>query len=48
MSTFRSIRNMPFFPVIPILPAALLVVSMATSIRALLRTRRLERRLAGG
>jgi hypothetical protein len=48
MSTFKSIRNIPFFPVIPFVPVALLVASMATSIRALVRTRRLERRLAGG
>ena len=48
MTMLRRMRHLPFFPVIPFVPAAILVASLATSIRALARTRQLERRLAGG
>jgi hypothetical protein len=37
---------MPFFPVIPFVPAALVLGSLVTAIRALVRVRRLERRVA--
>ncbi len=39
-------RNVPFFPLIPLLPAALFAGSLVTSLRALARVRRLERRMA--
>ena len=42
----RSFRNLPLFPLIPLLPAAIFVGSLLTSIRALVCVRRLERRLA--
>lgn len=42
----KSIKDVPLFPVIPILPTALVVGSLFVSIRALIRVRRLERRLA--
>jgi len=42
----RSIKDVPGFPVIPFVPAAIVVGSMVLSLRALLRVRRLERRLA--
>lgn len=42
----KSIKDVPLFPVIPILPTALLVGSLYVSIRALIRVKRLERRLA--
>jgi hypothetical protein len=38
--------NVPLFPFIPLLPMALFVGAFVTSIRALMRVRRLERRLA--
>jgi hypothetical protein len=47
MNALRSMRNLPYFPVIPFVPLALFVGAFATSIRALVRVRRLERRLAG-
>jgi hypothetical protein len=40
------IRNLPFFPFFPLVPIAVIACSLATSIRALVRVRRLERRLA--
>jgi hypothetical protein len=43
---FRLIRKLPFFPLIPLGPAALLVGSFVVSIRALGRVKRLEQRLA--
>jgi hypothetical protein len=43
---FRLLRKLPFFPLIPVGPAALLIGSFVASIRALGRVRRLERRLA--
>jgi hypothetical protein len=42
---FRA-RHIPLFPLIPLVPLALFVGSLATSIGALTRVRRLERRLA--
>jgi hypothetical protein len=38
--------KVPLFPLIPLVPMALFVGSFVTSVRALLRVRRLERRLA--
>ena len=44
---FRLIRKLPFFPLIPLGPAAaLLIGSLFASLRALVRVKRLERRLA--
>ena len=44
----RGIKRIPFFPLIPVVPIALMAGSLATAIRALLRVRRLEQRFAGG
>ncbi|HEX3902366.1 MAG TPA: hypothetical protein VH853_05910 [Polyangia bacterium] len=41
----RTVR-IPLFPLIPIVPMALMIGSLATAIRALLRVRSLEHRLA--
>jgi hypothetical protein len=41
----KRVKDVPFFPLIPIVPAALLVGSLATAVRALIRVRRLESRL---
>ncbi len=38
--------NVPLFPLIPLVPMALFIGTFVTSVRALLRVRRLERRLA--
>jgi hypothetical protein len=38
-------KRVPFFPLIPLVPAALLAGSLVTSIRALVRVRRLEQEL---
>jgi|SwirhirootsSR3_FD_contig_41_13423186_length_628_multi_7_in_0_out_0_2 hypothetical protein len=46
MRSRKSIKNIPLFPFIPIVPAALLVGSLATAIGALLRVKNLERRFA--
>jgi hypothetical protein len=46
MRARKNLRNVPFFPLIPIVPAALLVGSLATAIRALIRVKNLERRFA--
>lgn len=46
MRKIRTVRDLPLFPLVPILPAALVVGSLATAIQALVRVRRLERRLA--
>jgi hypothetical protein len=43
---FRLIRKLPFFPVIPLGPVALIIGSYVASIRALGRVKRLEQRLA--
>jgi hypothetical protein len=40
------IRKVPFFPFVPLVPAALLVGSLATAIRALVRVKKLERQFA--
>jgi hypothetical protein len=39
-------RKVPFFPFVPLVPAALLVGSLATAIRALVRVKKLERQFA--
>ena len=44
--TFSKKVRVPLFPLIPLLPMALFVGTFVTSVRALLRVRRLERRLA--
>jgi hypothetical protein len=43
---YRLIRKLPFFPLIPLGPAALLIGTFFTSLRALGRVKRLEQRLA--
>jgi hypothetical protein len=40
-----TVRNVPFFPLIPIVPVGLVVGALVTSIRALMRVRRLEERM---
>lgn len=40
-------KRVPMFPLIPIVPA-MVIGSLVTAIRALVRVRRLERRMAGG
>jgi hypothetical protein len=42
---YRLMKKMPLFPLIPLAPAALVFGSLMTSLRALARVRRLERRL---
>ena len=42
----RKLRRLPLFPLVPLLPAALFISSFVTSLRALVRVRRLEQRLA--
>jgi hypothetical protein len=42
MRPIKKIKDVPFFPLIPFLPAALLVGSLATAIGALVKVRRLE------
>ena len=39
-------RVIPFYPVIPIVPVAILFATLAASLRALFGVRRIERRLA--
>jgi len=48
MKTATRIKNVPLFPIVPFVPAALLIASLALAIRAFQRVRRLERRLANG
>jgi hypothetical protein len=48
MRAVRRLRDLQLFPLVPVLPAALLVGSLVTAVAALLRVRRLERRLAVG
>jgi len=43
---FRLLRKLPFFPLIPLGPAALLIGSLVASLRALVRVKRLEQRVA--
>lgn len=38
-------KRIPFFPIIPLVPIALVVGSLATAVQALVRVRRIERRL---
>jgi hypothetical protein len=42
----RRTARIPLFPLIPIVPLALMIGSLATAVRALVRVRRLEHRLA--
>jgi hypothetical protein len=42
----KARHRIPFFPLIPLVPAALLAGSLATAIRALARVKNLERRFA--
>jgi hypothetical protein len=44
---FKLLRRLPGFPLIPAVPAALLFGAFAAALRALIRVRRLERRVAG-
>jgi len=44
---YKLLKRLPLFPVIPLGPVALLLGSLITSVRALGRVKRLERRLAG-
>jgi len=46
MNARKTLKKVPFFPVIPLVPAALLVGSLITAIRALLRVRALEREVS--
>jgi hypothetical protein len=46
MRYLASIKKVPLFPVIPFVPAALFIGSLAASFSALARVRRLERRLS--
>jgi hypothetical protein len=46
MRTRLRRQDIPFFPIVPLVPAALLIGSLATAIGALVRVRKLERRLA--
>jgi hypothetical protein len=40
---FKQVKRLPLFPFVPFVPAAIFLASLATSIRALVRVRRLER-----
>ena len=42
----KTVQRFRFFPFIPLVPMALMTGSLATAIRALVRVRRLEHRLA--
>jgi len=42
----RRTARIPLFPLIPVVPLALMIGSLATAVRALVRVRRLEHRLA--
>jgi len=46
MRRMKNVKDLPLFPLVPLLPIAIFLGSLATSIRALVRVRRLERRLA--
>ena len=43
MNKPKSLKNVPFFPLIPLVPAALLIGSLVTAVSAWLRVRELER-----
>jgi hypothetical protein len=45
MNPMPRLRDLPLFPVIPLVPIALFVGSVVVSFNALKRVRRLERRL---
>ena len=45
MRRIKSAKDLPLFPLVPLLPAAVLVGSLVTSIKALTCVRRLEKRL---
>jgi hypothetical protein len=45
MRKTRFTKRVPFFPLIPLVPFALLVGSFVTSLRALSRVREVERRM---
>jgi hypothetical protein len=44
---FKLLKRMRLFPLIPLAPAALVIGSLLTAIRALGRVKNLERRLGG-
>jgi hypothetical protein len=44
---FKLLKRFRFFPLIPLAPAALVIGSLLTSIRALGRVKNLEQRLGG-
>jgi hypothetical protein len=41
----KTVKAIPLFPLIPLVPAVLMVGSLIIAIRALVRVRRLERRI---
>jgi hypothetical protein len=41
----KSMKRLPLFPFVPLVPIALVVGSLVTAVRALVCVRRLERRL---
>ena len=41
----KRVKKFPLFPIFPFVPAAIFVATLTTSLRALFRVRRLERRL---
>jgi hypothetical protein len=41
----KQLKKLPLFPLFPIVPATLFIAALTTSLRALFRVRRLERRL---
>lgn len=45
MRPIKSIKDLPLFPLIPLVPVALFLGSVVTAITALVRVRRLERRI---
>lgn len=42
----KTIKDVPLFPIVPLVPLVLFVGSLVASVGALVRVRRLERRLA--
>jgi len=46
MRRLKHVKELPLYPLVPLLPIAIFLGSLATSLRALVRVRRLERRLA--
>ena len=41
----KRVKKFPLFPIFPFVPAAIFIATLTTSLRALIRVRRLERRL---